>query len=90
VFIPKTPAPAQTTDYRPITLLNSDYKIYVRILANRFRTTLSGLLHLSQHSAASGTAVLDATSGLRDIIAHGEMRARRLCLLALDFTSAFD
>jgi hypothetical protein len=90
VCVSKTPAPALLMDYRPITLLNSHYKVYVRILANRLRTTLSGLLNPSQNRAASGTTTLNATSGLRDIVEHGEMRARRLCLLALDFTSAFN
>jgi hypothetical protein len=90
VCTPKSQAPAQETDYRQITLLNSDYKIYSRILANRLRTTFSGLLHRSQHCAASGTTICVVTSGLRNIIAHGGMRARGLCLLALDFTSAFD
>jgi hypothetical protein len=34
--------------------------------------------------------ILDPTAGLRDIIAHGEMRAKGLWLLAVHFTSAFD
>jgi hypothetical protein len=47
--VPKTLAPAQLTDYRRVTLLNSDYKIYASILTNRLRNALSGLLHSSQH-----------------------------------------
>jgi hypothetical protein len=43
VYVPKKPAPEQITDYRPITLLNSDYKIYGRILANRMPSIVSGL-----------------------------------------------
>jgi hypothetical protein len=90
VCVPKPPAPAQLTDYRPITLLNSDYTIYARILTNRMRSILSGLVYPSQHCAAPGNTILSTTSALRDIIAHGEMRAMGLCLLTLDFISAFD
>ena len=47
VCVPKTPTPEKITDYRQITLLNADYKIYARILANRLRTVTPGLLHES-------------------------------------------
>jgi hypothetical protein len=86
----KTIAPQRITDYRPITLLNADYKISARILANRMHTVLPGLLHPSQYCTGSGNVILDATAGLRDVIANGEMRAKGLCLFAFDFTAAFD
>ena len=76
--MPKTAVPQRITDYRPITLLNVDYKIYARILANRMHTVLPKLLNLSQYCAGSGNVILDDTAGLRDIIAHGEMRAKGL------------
>jgi hypothetical protein len=48
VFIPKTVMPHQPSDYRQITLLNTDYKILARIMAYRIRHTLEKLLHASQ------------------------------------------
>lgn len=78
VCVPKTKVPRRITDYRSITLLNADYKIYGRILANRMRMVTPELLHTSQYCARAGTIILDATAGARDIIAHGEMRAKGL------------
>jgi mannosylglycoprotein endo-beta-mannosidase len=40
VCIPKTRSPKGPRDYRPITLLNTDYKIFARILAGRVQSVL--------------------------------------------------
>jgi hypothetical protein len=52
--IPKTARPHQQSDYRPITLLNTDYKILARIMVNRIRPTLEELLHPSQYCGRPG------------------------------------
>ena len=44
----KTDTPIIPADYRPITVLNTDYKILARIISNRLRSTLSDILHPSQ------------------------------------------
>jgi hypothetical protein len=48
VCIPKTTGPTQPTGFRPIRLLNNDYKILDRITANRIPPNLADLLHPSQ------------------------------------------
>ena len=50
--IPKTDIPTTPADYRPITLLNTDYKILARIIADRQRPTLSDVLHPNQYWSA--------------------------------------
>jgi hypothetical protein len=51
VCIPKTGIPTTTTDYRPIILLNTGYKILARIIANRLRYATPDpiLCHARQH-----------------------------------------
>jgi hypothetical protein len=48
VCIPKHTTPKRVADYMPLTLLNADYKIYARILANRLKQTLHDVLNASQ------------------------------------------
>jgi len=49
VLIPKTTIPVVPADYRPITVLNNDYKIMARIIASRLQPVLADLLHPSQY-----------------------------------------
>jgi len=69
VCIPKTTAPKTPADYRPITLLNTDYKILGRIVASRLRPILTELLHPSQHGGVQGGGIFDAVATVRDAIA---------------------
>jgi hypothetical protein len=73
VCIPKTSAPNTPVDYKPITLLNTDYKILARIVANRLRPTLSELLHPSQYCGVLGKTIFDVVATTRDAIAYVEL-----------------
>jgi hypothetical protein len=44
VCLSKKQDPGGTEDYRPVTLLNADYKIMNRIIANRLRPRLCNIL----------------------------------------------
>ena len=90
VCIPKTTAPKTPADYRPITLLNTDYKILARIVASRLRPILAELLHPSQHGGLQGGGIFDVVATVRDAIAYAEKTQTPLCVLSLDFTEAFD
>jgi mannosylglycoprotein endo-beta-mannosidase len=41
ICVPKATVPRRIIDYRPITLINADYKIYSQILANRMQTQMT-------------------------------------------------
>jgi hypothetical protein len=81
VCIPKKETPTMVSDYRPITLMNTDYKILARLVANRLKPTLDILLHTGQTSSTRVRTIMDATAGIRDVIAFGEMSgSTRLCI----------
>ena len=49
VCLPIKPDPTRTEDYRDLTLINTDYKLFTRIIANRLRPWLAGILQPSQN-----------------------------------------
>ena len=83
----ETPTPA---DYRPITLLNSDYKILARMVARRLRPIMEDHLSYTQYCGIPGNTILDAVATVRDSIAYAESRNIPLYVLSLDFKNAFD
>jgi hypothetical protein len=90
VCLPKHKDPERVQDYRPLTLLNAELKIYSRILANRLKPTLHKVMQESQYSAIPERNIIDAAAAIRDIIAAGMGTRHGICLMALDFTRAFD
>jgi len=90
VCIPKTTRPTQPSDYRPITLLNTDYKTLARLLANQMRPTLEELLHPSQFCGRPGSTIFEALATVREAVAVAEMMRKPLNILTLDFSDAFD
>jgi len=65
VCIPKTTSPKTPADYRPITFLNTDYKILGRLVSSRQQPILAELLHPSQHGAVQGGGIFDAVPTVR-------------------------
>jgi hypothetical protein len=54
VCLPKTSDPVSPDNYRPLTLLNTDYKLLMRIIANRLRPWLEDILHRNQFCGRVG------------------------------------
>jgi hypothetical protein len=80
----------QPSDYRPITLFSTDYKILARIVAKRVRPTLEDLMHPSQFCGRPGNTILEALASVREAVAEAEVRRKPMCILTLDFRDAFD
>jgi hypothetical protein len=51
---------------------------------------LPDITHPGQHCGVLGRNIFDAVGGTRDVIAYAEFTRTQLCLLSLDFSSAFD
>jgi hypothetical protein len=90
VCIPKQARPMRPEDYRPLTLLNADYNLLTRIIANRLRPWLTELLHPAQHCGLLGTTVFEALATIRDAVTYAEFTGTPLFLLSIDFKEAFD
>ena len=55
-------------DYRPISLLNAELKILVRVLANRFQFVISDLIGPEQNYAVKGISIQDNLHLLREVL----------------------
>ena len=71
--IPKTDIHTTLADCGPITVLNAEYKILTRIVANRLRPTFYEILHPSQYCAVPGNTIFDTVATVRDATAYAEL-----------------
>jgi len=77
-------------NWRPITLLNFDCKIFSKILSMRMSTVLEDVIHPDQACAVPGRKITDSLVLIRDAICYARDRNIRLVVLNLDFEKAFD
>ena len=89
VCLPKQNGKQTLKGYRPITLLNTDYKILARIIAQHIRPVMERL-HESQYCGVQGNNIFDAVTTIREAIAQAEVTGTPICVLSLDFMEAFD
>ena len=57
-------------NWRPLTLLNCDYKIIAKILAERLKIVLPKLIHTDQKGFIKGRNIADANRLIQDIIQY--------------------
>jgi hypothetical protein len=73
VCLPKYSGAQRPTDFRPITLLNVDYKILARILVHRLRPLMAEQLQETQFCGVPGNIILEAATKVREVIALAEV-----------------
>ena len=76
-------------DYRPITLLNTELKILVRVLANRLPLVISNLIGPEQNYAVKGRSIRDNLHLVRQILERIKDDTKA-ALINLDQSKAFD
>ena len=76
-------------DYRPITLLNTELKILVRVLANRLQLVISDLIGPEQTFAVRGRSIQDNLHLIREVL-EGIEDDTETTLISLDQSEAFD
>ena len=75
--------------YRPITLLNLDYKILSKIIDERLKPILDKVLHNSQYAKKS-SSIKNMNNLIRDITDDMQDQSVDSFLLQVDFCKAFD
>uniref|UniRef100_A0A803SRK8 Reverse transcriptase domain-containing protein n=1 Tax=Anolis carolinensis TaxID=28377 RepID=A0A803SRK8_ANOCA len=92
IMIPKEgSAQADVKNFRPISLLNNDYKIFAKILANRLKDFLEGWVGEEQTGFLPGRNIKDNVRVIIDSIEYYEQNSQKeVGLLSLDAEKAFD
>ena len=80
----------QLKNLRPITLLNSDYKIIEKAIANRMVPALSDIIHTDQAGFLPDRRISTNIRRIFDLLKHAEKDRIEAVLLSLDFQKAFD
>ena len=75
------------SNFRPLTMLNTDLKILAKILANRLQTVLPSLICPEQTCAVKGRTIQDSLHLVRTIVEKVDGNA---ALINLDQSKAFD
>ena len=77
-------------NYRPITLLNSDYKTYTKILATRLSRVIHKIVHPDQAGFIPNRQISNQTQLCRTMVDYAEATEENGVIVALDQEKAYD
>ncbi|OWY98236.1 LOW QUALITY PROTEIN: Reverse transcriptase precursor [Phytophthora megakarya] len=79
-------------NYRPLALLNSDYKIFTRIFATRVSRSLATRIHEHQNGFVPGRQIHDTIDlfTAAQVVANADQEQHEAVALLLDFQKAYD
>lgn len=89
-LLPKKGDRLDINNWRPISLLTTDYKILAKALANRLRNVLGSIVHPDQGFCIPGRTIIDNLHLHRDILDYVNKNRFPLAILSLDQQAAFD
>lgn len=77
-------------NWRPITLLNLDYKILAKALSNKIQDVIPKLIHSDQTGFVHGRYIGVNLRNTQDVISHFIKSEEGGLVVSVDFASAFD
>jgi ribonuclease HI/exonuclease III len=77
-------------NYRPITLLNTDYKLFTKVLAMRLANAVRDLVHPDQAGFIPGRSIFDHVRLSQAMISFAEAEEINGVIVALDQEKAYD
>ncbi|THG95430.1 hypothetical protein EW026_g6221 [Hermanssonia centrifuga] len=80
----------QIASYRPITLLNSDYKLYTKALTMKLMEAAPSIVHRDQAGFMPGRSIFDQTRLAKIMTEYAEVTEENGAIVALDQEKAYD
>ena len=77
-------------NWRPISLLNFDYKLLTKVLANRVKKVIPSIISSSQTAYVRDRSITDSVKLVQDIIHLLDLQKSPGLLLLVDFQKEFD
>lgn len=93
VLFPKTEDPAALLSvraYRPITLTNTDYKIFAKVLGRRLQSVITRLVGPHQTCGIKGRSIVTNIHVARTVLECCDAYCGRVAMVQLDLEKAFD
>ena len=87
-LLPKSENAVQ--DFCPISLMNTDAKIFAHVVCNRIKKDLCKVVRNHQHAYLPGRQTHTAIRKLEKAITPKRLATRGSCAVKLDFSKAFD
>ncbi|GKC02424.1 RNA-directed DNA polymerase, eukaryota, partial [Tanacetum coccineum] len=89
-LIPKVTDAKFVTDFRPISLISSVYKVVTKILANRLAMVISDLVSNTQSAFVANRQILDGPFILNEVLAWCKRKKKQALVFKVDFAKAYD
>eukprot|EP00253_Pinus_taeda_P010539 PITA_10539 len=89
-LIPKENQPTSFSRFQPISLCNSSYKIFTKIIAMRLQPLLPSLISENQGGFLSNRQIHDTITLVQEAIHSSSSRQEKGFVLKLDLANAFD
>ena len=80
----------QRTNYRPLSLSNTDYKITAKLLAARTNRVLPSIIHANQHGFVKGRSIGDAVLLLKLLEEYCLLEDESMIAFMSDISKAYD
>lgn len=93
IFIPKTNDSIklrQVSAYRPISLTNVDYKIFMKIVARRLQSVIKEIVGPHQTCGIKGRSIFTNIHKARCVLECCDVMKGAVAMLQIDFEKAFD
>ena len=81
---------AELKNWRPITLMNCDYKILTKVLANRIKPVMGDVVSEDQGCGVNGRTIHDQLILLQETYDYHVQSGRSCLFISLDQEKAFD
>lgn len=77
-------------NYRPITIMNHDYKVFMALLVNRLARHLNSVIHPDQTGFMRGRGTHDNIARVLMTLDEADRTGQKVLMMALDAEKAFD